>query len=132
MFFDLEPLLWLNCARHSVTGQTPRKIPAFQGSSSRLHCLGFGPSTTLRDRTLGNGYAALPIGARLYLHSLTTKRPFLTNLCLHIQKANISLCRPCHKCTKNRPCLPHQDIRQHVSLPCCPQKRKAFPPSATP
>jgi len=24
MFFDLEPLLWLNCARHSVTGQTPR------------------------------------------------------------------------------------------------------------
>ncbi|MBQ3981080.1 MAG: hypothetical protein II631_03430, partial [Treponema sp.] len=37
------------------------------------------------------GYAALPIGARLYLYSPATKRPFLTNLCLHIQKANISL-----------------------------------------
>ena len=159
MFFDLEPLLWLNCARHSVTGQTPRhfipqkkqrqgwhviswqtKLASFRQKTCRIKCHG-GHFIPLSRVPLSlqpphfvavAGDAALPIGARLYLYSLATKRPFLTNLCLHIQKANISLCRPCHKCKVNHPCLPRQHTRQHFSLPCCSQKRKAFPPSATP
>ncbi len=48
--------------RLPLPGSRLHFFPAFQGSGLRLHCLGFDKLTHH-----GNGYAALPIGARIVL-----------------------------------------------------------------
>ncbi|HBB14686.1 MAG TPA: hypothetical protein DCZ76_10505 [Treponema sp.] len=51
--------------RLPLPGSRTQLVPAFQGSGLRLHCLGFDKLTHH-----GNGYAALPIGARRYMQKV--------------------------------------------------------------